>query len=146
MWKLIDAYELAEPIRALHRRGGAVLGTCAGMIVAARDAVDAAPGQELLDLIDITVRRNAFGRQVASFETPVALRDDAEPMPGVFIRAPWIEATGPGVDVVATVDGRPVAARGGNVLVTAFHPELTEDRRVHREFAEMVAMRRREAA
>jgi 5'-phosphate synthase pdxT subunit len=146
MWKLIDAYELAEPIEALHRRGGAVLGTCAGMIVAARDAVDGAPGQHLLGLIDIAVRRNAFGRQVASFEAPVELRGEAEPMPGVFIRAPWIERTGPGVEVVATVDGRPVAARGGNVLVTAFHPELTDDRRVHREFAEMVSTRRREAA
>jgi 5'-phosphate synthase pdxT subunit len=146
MWRLMDAYGLAEPIRDLHRGGGAVLGTCAGMIVAARDAVDGLPGQRGLGLIDIEVRRNAFGRQVASFEAPLHLAGDGEPLTGVFIRAPWIERAGPGVEVLAELDGHAVAARQGDVLVTAFHPELTGDRRVHRLFADMLAGRRREEA
>lgn len=137
--KLIRDYGLAEPIVALHRRGGAVFGTCAGMIVVARDAVDGRPDQELLGLIDVGVRRNAFGRQVASFEAELALAGDAEPLPAVFIRAPWIERAGNGVELLASHGGHPVAARQGRVLVTAFHPELTGDRRLHRQFLGMVA-------
>jgi 5'-phosphate synthase pdxT subunit len=145
MSKLIDAYDLEEPIRALHARGGALLGTCAGMIVLAAAAVGR-PDQRYLGLIDIDVRRNAYGRQPASFEAGLRLCGEDLPLPGVFIRAPQIERVGDGVEVVAELDGRPVAARQGSVLVTAFHPELTADRRLHRRFAEMVAGREEAAA
>src|SRR5437016_2104671 len=118
--KLIDAYGLEQPIRSLARSGGAVFGTCAGMITAAVDAVDGTPDQRYLGLIDIDVRRNAFGRQVRSFEAELRLAGDPEPLPGVFIRAPWIERAGPGVEVLAEHSGHPVAARQGRVLVTAF--------------------------
>ena len=137
--KLIGDYGLAEPIAALHRRGGAVFGTCAGMIVAARDAVDGRADQVLLGLIDVEVRRNAFGRQVASFEAELELAGEPEPLPAVFIRAPWIERAAEGVELLASHGGHPVAARQGRVLVTAFHPELTADRRLHRRFLGMVA-------
>ena len=142
MSKLIDAYELEGPIRELHAAGAPVFGTCAGMIVVAAAAVDGLPDQRSLGLIDIDVRRNAFGRQVHSFEADLRLRDDPEPLHGVFIRAPWIERAGDGVDVLAEHSGHPVAAREGGVLVTAFHPELTDDRRLHRRFAEMVRQSR----
>jgi pyridoxal 5'-phosphate synthase pdxT subunit len=138
MSKLMVAYGLEAPIRELHDAGAPVFGTCAGMILAARDAVDGLPDQRYLGLIDIVVRRNAFGRQVASFEAALALAGDPEPLTGVFIRAPWIESAGDGVQVLAEYDGHAVAAQQGSVLVTAFHPELTGDRRLHRRFAEMV--------
>jgi 5'-phosphate synthase pdxT subunit len=138
MSKLVRAYGLEEPLRRAHAAGTPVFGTCAGMIVAARRAVDGVPGQLQLGIIDIDVRRNAFGRQVASFEAPVALAGEERPMEGVFIRAPAIERAGPGVETVATLDGRPVAARQGPVLVAAFHPELTRDRRLHRLFGRMI--------
>jgi 5'-phosphate synthase pdxT subunit len=137
MAKLIDAYGLEQPIRDLHARGAPVFGTCAGMIVAARHAVDGIPGQRQLGLIDLDVRRNAFGRQVASFESALELAG-GERFTGVFIRAPWIERAGEGVEVLAELDGHPVAARSEGVLVTAFHPELTEDRRFHALFARML--------
>jgi pyridoxal 5'-phosphate synthase pdxT subunit len=146
MSKLIEAYDLEAPIRALRARGGAFMGTCAGMIVLAHHAEDGRPDQRYLDMIDIDVRRNAYGRQPASFEAQLRLVGEDLPLPGVFIRAPQIERVGEGVDVVAELDGRPVAARQGNVLVTAFHPELTTDRRLHRRFAEMVAGREEAAA
>jgi 5'-phosphate synthase pdxT subunit len=146
MSKLIDAYDLEEPIRALHARGGALLGTCAGMIVLAAAAVDGRPDQRYLGLIDIDVRRNAYGRQPASFEAGLRLCGEDLPLPGVFIRAPQIERVGEGVEIVAELDGRAVAARQGSVLVTAFHPELTADRRLHRRFAQMVAGREEAAA
>jgi 5'-phosphate synthase pdxT subunit len=130
--RLIHLYGLDEALRTFE---GAFLGTCAGMIVLARDAVDGVPGQPLLGLIDIVVRRNAFGRQVASFEADLGLGDGA-PLHGVFIRAPWIEQAGPGVEVLAELDGHPVLAREGRVLVAAFHPELTDDTRVHERFLE----------
>ncbi|HEX2588648.1 MAG TPA: pyridoxal 5'-phosphate synthase glutaminase subunit PdxT [Gaiellales bacterium] len=139
MSKLMTAYGLEQPIRDLHAGGAPVFGTCAGMILIARDAVDGLPDQRTLGLIDITVRRNAFGRQVASFEADLRLAGEADPLPGVFIRAPWIESVGAGVDVLATHAGHGVAARQGRVLVTAFHPELTADRRLHRLFATMVS-------
>jgi len=138
MSKLMVAYGLEGPIRELHAAGAPVFGTCAGMILAARDAVDGLPDQRYLGLIDIVVRRNAFGRQVASFEAALALAGDPEPLTGVFIRAPWIESTGDGVQVLAEHGGHAVAAQQGSVLVTAFHPELTGDRRLHRRFAGMV--------
>ena len=146
MSKLIEAYDLEPPIRALAARGGAFLGTCAGMIVLAHHAEDGRPDQRYLDMIDIDVRRNAYGRQPASFEAALRLAGEDLPLPGVFIRAPQIERVGEGVDVVAELDGAPVAARQGNVLVTAFHPELTTDRRLHRRFAQMVAGREEAAA
>jgi 5'-phosphate synthase pdxT subunit len=91
-----------------------------------------------LDLMDITARRNAFGRQPASFETDLAFPDLAEPVRAVFIRAPWIDEAGPGVEVLAEVDGHPVAAQQGNMVVIAFHPELGDDDRLHAQFVERV--------
>ena len=146
MSKLMVAYGLEAPIRELHAAGAPVFGTCAGMILAARDAVDGLPDQRYLGLIDIVVRRNAFGRQVASFEAPLTLAGESDPLTGVFIRAPWIERVGDGVEVLAEHEGHPVAATQGSVLVTAFHPELTDDRRLHGRFAQMVVAAGREAA
>ena len=142
MSKLMAAYGLEQPIRDLHAGGAPVFGTCAGMILIARDAVDGLPDQRTLGLIDITVRRNAFGRQVASFEADLRLANEADPLTGVFIRAPWIESAGTGVELLASHAGHGVAARQGHVLVTAFHPELTADRRLHRLFASMVSSAR----
>jgi 5'-phosphate synthase pdxT subunit len=133
--RLIRLYGLEEAIRRFE---GPMLGTCAGMILLARDAADAVEGQPLLGLIDIEVRRNAFGRQVRSFEADLELPDDDEPLRGVFIRAPWIEEAGPGVEILAEVDGHPVLAREGRILVAAFHPELTDDTRVHELFLSAV--------
>ncbi len=133
--RLVRLYGLEEPLRSFP---GAIFGTCAGMILLARSAVDGVPGQVHLGLIDITVRRNAFGRQVASFEVDLDVEGEAAPVRAVFIRAPWVEEAGPGVEVLAEVDGRPVLAREGRVLVAAFHPELTDDDRVHRLFLQSV--------
>ena len=146
MSKLMVAYNLERPILELHAAGAPVFGTCAGMILVARHAVDGLPDQRFLGLIDIEVRRNAFGRQVASFEAPIELAGDPQPLTGVFIRAPWIESAGGEVELLAVHDGHPVAAQQGNVLVCAFHPELTSDRRLHRRFAEMVERSPREVA
>jgi 5'-phosphate synthase pdxT subunit len=108
---------------------GPVFGTCAGMIVLDRDH---------LGLVDLKVRRNAFGRQLASFEADLDVAGEDEPVRAVFIRAPWIEEVGPGVEVLAEVEGRPVLAREGRFLVAAFHPELTDDTRLHERFLETV--------
>ena len=115
---------LAEPLRALAEAGTPVLGTCAGLIMLDR---------EHLGVLDLTTRRNAFGRQVRSFEAdlPTAAGFGAEPLRAVFIRAPWVEEHGKAVEVLAEVDGHPVAVRQGNVLAIAFHPELTGERRFH---------------
>jgi 5'-phosphate synthase pdxT subunit len=137
--KLLRTYELESAIRTFE---GAIFGTCAGMILLAREAVDGTPDQPLLGLIDIVVRRNAYGRQVRSFETDLELRGDSKPLRAVFIRAPWIESAGPAVEILAEHDSRPVLAREGRILVAAFHPELTDDTRVHELFCEVV----REAA
>ena len=137
--KLVRAYELEQAIVAFK---GAIFGTCAGMILLARDTVDGLPGQPLLGLIDIACRRNAYGRQVHSFETDLELAGASEPLRAVFIRAPWIERTGAQVEILAEYDGRPVLAREGRILVAAFHPELTDDTRVHELFCEVA----REAA
>ena len=121
---------LAEPLRALAAGGTPVLGTCAGLIMLDR---------EHLGAMDIRARRNAFGRQVRSFEADLDLVGvEGGPVRAVFIRAPWIEEAGEGVEVLAQVDGHPVAARQGNLLVLAFHPELGEDRRVHELFLDAV--------
>jgi pyridoxal 5'-phosphate synthase pdxT subunit len=117
----IEREGLAEPLRELVQSGAPVLGTCAGMIMLDR---------EHLDVLDIVARRNAFGRQVLSFETDVPVKG-AGAMRAVFIRAPWVEEVGEDVEVLAEVEGHPVAVRQGNVLAVAFHPELTGDGRLH---------------
>jgi 5'-phosphate synthase pdxT subunit len=117
----IEREGLAEPLRRLVRSGTPVLGTCAGMIMLDR---------EHLDVLDIRARRNAFGRQVSSFEADVPVKGSGA-MRAVFIRAPWVDEVGDGVEVLAEVDGHPVAVRQGNVLAVAFHPELTGDGRLH---------------
>jgi 5'-phosphate synthase pdxT subunit len=124
--RLMRLYGLDEAIRRFEQP---VFGTCAGMIVLDRNH---------LGLVDLAVRRNAFGRQAASFETDLLLPGDTEPLRAVFIRAPWIEEVGPGVEVLAEVDGHPVLARDGRFLVAAFHPELTDDTRLHALFLESV--------
>jgi 5'-phosphate synthase pdxT subunit len=118
---------------ALRRFAGPVLGTCAGMILLDRAH---------LGLVDVDVDRNAYGRQVASFEADVTVRGDAEPLRGVFIRAPRVRHAGPGVETLAELAGEPVLLRDGRFLVASFHPELTDDPRVHELFLEMVAERR----
>ena len=135
--KLAVAYGLVEPLRQLAGRGFPIWGTCAGMILLAKSIVGN-EDQPLIGAMDIVVRRNAFGRQVDSFVVSLdipALDGEGAPFPAVFIRAPMIEQTGPGVEVLARLpEGPIVAARQGNLLATAFHPELTEDRRFHRYF------------
>jgi 5'-phosphate synthase pdxT subunit len=133
--RLVELYGFDEALRAFE---APIFGTCAGMILVARDAVDAKPGQPLLGLADITVRRNAFGRQVRSFEVDLDVAGEDTPIRGVFIRAPWIEEVGPGVEVLAEHEGHGVLARDGRILVAAFHPELTGDTRVHERFLELV--------
>ena len=135
--KLLDRFGLAVPIVARVRAGMPLWGTCMGMIVAARDV--SGLEQPTLGLIDITVRRNAFGRQneSAEIDLPIAALG-AAPFPAIFIRAPWIERVGPGVDLLAARDGHGVMVRQGNVLGTSFHPELTHDPRVHAYFLQMV--------
>ncbi len=136
--KLIERAGLAEPIVRRVRAGMPLWGTCMGMIVAAHDV--AGTPQPTLDLIDVTVRRNAFGRQNESAEVALSIPAvGGEPFPAVFIRAPWIERCGPNVQLLATRDGRGVMVREGSVLATSFHPELTADPRVHRYFLEMLS-------
>jgi len=141
MGKLAVTYGLLDPIRRMAREGKPIWGTCAGMILLAKDV---GRRQPLLGLMDIVVRRNAFGRQVDSFETDLAIpaldavsapSERGKPFHAVFIRAPLIESVGKGVEVLARLeDGAIVAAREGKLLATAFHPELTEDTRFHRYF------------
>ncbi len=143
--RLLDRFELEQPLQARVRAGMPFWGTCMGMIVAAHDVVGLE--QRTLDLIDITVRRNAFGRQLASAEVPLLIPAlGAEPFPAVFIRAPWVERAGPGVEVLATHEGHGVFVRAANVIGTAFHPELTGDARVHAYFAAMLSERAEFAA
>ena len=135
--KLLNRFGLSAPIVTRVRNGMPLWGTCMGMIVAAHDV--AGMEQQTLDLIDITVRRNAFGRQIASAEVPLDIPAlGTEPFPAIFIRAPWIERAGPGVETLATHEGHGVFVREGNVMGTSFHPELGPDRRVHAYFAAMV--------
>jgi pyridoxal 5'-phosphate synthase pdxT subunit len=144
MWKLAMIFGLMEPLRKRVGAGMPAFGSCAGMIMLADRLTDGIDGQETLGGIDMTVRRNAFGRQVDSFESDITL--NGIPGPGfraVFIRAPWVEQTGPGVEVIAAESrtGRIVAVRQGPALATAFHPELTPDLRIHSLFVEMVRER-----
>src|SRR3990170_3259751 len=133
--RLVRLYGLENAIRAFP---GPIFGTCAGMILLAREAVDGVPGQPLLGEIDLAARRNGYGRQVWSFEANVALAGDERPFRGVFIRAPRVEEAGPGVETLAELDGGPGLLREGRGPVAAFHPELTDDSRVHERFLEMV--------
>jgi 5'-phosphate synthase pdxT subunit len=136
--KLLDRFGLIGPIKQRVADGMPFWGTCMGMIVAAHDVADIE--QPSLGLLDVTVRRNAFGRQVDSAEVPLAIDAlGAEPFPAIFIRAPWIERTGPGVETLAERDGHGVMVREKNVLGTSFHPELTGDDRVHGYFLGMLA-------
>ncbi|SEL42682.1 pyridoxal phosphate synthase yaaE subunit [Blastococcus sp. DSM 46786] len=144
MAKLAARWGLLEPLRDAVRAGLPAYGSCAGMILLADRLLDAPPGQETVGGLDVTVRRNAFGRQVDSFETRVELDGlTGGPVHAVFIRAPWVEEAGPGVQVLGRVvggpaDGRIVAVRQGDVVATSFHPELTGDRRVHALFVDIV--------
>jgi pyridoxal 5'-phosphate synthase pdxT subunit len=138
--RLADLYGLLEPLRERVRAGLPVLGTCAGLVLLADEVLDGRPDQLTLGGLDVTVRRNAFGRQVDSFEADLDLADvDGGPVRAVFIRAPWVERWGPGVEVLASMDGHPVAVRQGSLLATSFHPELTGDTRVHELFRRLVA-------
>jgi pyridoxal 5'-phosphate synthase pdxT subunit len=144
MWKLTVIFELLDPLRKRLGAGLPVFGSCAGMIMLADRLVDAASGQETLGGIGISVRRNAFGRQVDSFESDIPLRGIGGPdFRAVFIRAPWVEEAAADVEVLGTEPrtGRIVAVRQGPALATAFHPELTPDRRIHELFVDMVRER-----
>ncbi|MGO9651546.1 pyridoxal 5'-phosphate synthase glutaminase subunit PdxT [Mycobacterium sp.] len=141
MSHLLRDLDLLEPLRKRLADGFPAYGACAGMILLANEILDAgAEGREAVPLggIDITVRRNAFGRQVDSFEGDVEFSGFDKPVRGVFIRAPWVERVGDGVQVLARAAGHAVAVRQGRVLATAFHPEMTGDRRIHRLFVDIV--------
>jgi 5'-phosphate synthase pdxT subunit len=148
MSRLLESFELLEPLRERLAEGMPAFGSCAGMILLARQVLDGRPDQRQLEALDVVVRRNAFGRQVDSFEGELDFAGlDEGPLSAVFIRAPWVEKAGDGVEILARVPetaeageaaARIVAVRQGPVLATAFHPELTGDDRVHRLFVGMV--------
>jgi len=130
--KMMAESGLLDGVRSFFYKGGPVWGTCAGMVLAA--SATTGPRQPLLGLMNALVERNGFGRQVHSFEKELEIEGFEEPFVGVFIRAPFFEDVGPGVEVLSEINGRIVAAKGENILVTAFHPELTEDLRFHEYF------------
>jgi pyridoxal 5'-phosphate synthase pdxT subunit len=132
MSKLLESQGLFEPLAARLRDGMPVLGTCAGMILLASNVLDGRPDQRCFGAIDIDVRRNAYGRQIDSFEADLQVETLDRPIHAVFIRAPGVERVGPDVEVLARVDGAPVLCASGSVLVASFHPELTDDLRVHK--------------
>ena len=143
--RLLEIFELRAPLQEAIAGGLPTYGSCAGMVLLAASVVDGLAGQPLLGGLEIVVRRNAFGRQVDSFETALAMTGiTGAPLKAVFIRAPWVETVGPSVQVLATMPGEGptagsvVAVRQGNVLATSFHPELTGDARVHEYFVKMV--------
>ena len=142
LWRLSVAFDVLEPLRKLIGEGLPAFGSCAGMIMLADRLADGVEGQQTYGGIDMTVRRNAFGRQVDSFERDITLTGGVTegPFRAVFIRAPWVEQTGPGVAILGTDlgTGRIVAVRQGQLLATAFHPELTPDRRIHQLFVDIV--------
>ncbi len=144
MAKLARIFDLVEPIRQRVKAGMPAFGTCAGMIMLADRIEDGTHDQETLGGLDVTVRRNAFGRQVDSFETDLDFAGLADPVHAVFIRAPWVEAVGDQVEVLARVErgeaaGRIVAVRQGSLMATSFHPEVGGDPRVHRLFVDLVS-------
>ena len=136
LWKLATAFDLLDPIRKLIADGMPAFGSCAGLIMLADRLRDGAEGQQTFGGIDMTARRNAFGRQVDSFEREILI--EGAPFHAVFIRAPWVERAGAEVTVLGEDNGRIVAVRQGQLLATAFHPELTPDRRIHELFVKMV--------
>jgi pyridoxal 5'-phosphate synthase pdxT subunit len=145
LWRLSVAFDVLEPLRKLIASGLPAFGSCAGMIMLADRLADGVAGQQTFGGIDMTVRRNAFGRQADSFETDITLTglpgaDAAAPLHAVFIRAPWVEQNGGNVTILGTEQrtGRIVAVRQGQLLATAFHPELTPDRRIHELFVDIV--------
>jgi len=143
LWRLSVAFDMLEPLRKLIADGLPAFGSCAGMIMLADRLADGVAGQQTFGGIDMTVRRNAFGRQVDSFEHDIVLSGlgaDAAPLRAVFIRAPWVEQVGGNVEILGTEQrtGRIVAVRQGQLLATAFHPELTSDRRIHELFVDIV--------
>ena len=143
MAKLARTFDLLDPLRQRVKEGLPVFGTCAGMIMLAERIEDGASGQETVGGLDITVRRNAFGRQVDSFETDLDVVGLDRPVHAIFIRAPWVEAVGESVEVLARVAegpaaGRIVAVRQGSLMATSFHPEVGGDARVHRMFVDLV--------
>ncbi len=139
MTMLMERVGLLEPVREGIRAGLATLATCAGMIVLAGEITDGMAGQQGLGLLDIAVRRNGYGRQVDSFEAPLNIQGmNGKTFPGVFIRAPLVERAGE-VEVLASYDGHPVAVRQDRIVALAFHPELSGDLRLHREFVRMAA-------
>jgi pyridoxal 5'-phosphate synthase pdxT subunit len=141
LWRLSMAFDVLEPLRKLIGEGLPAFGSCAGMIMLADRLADGVTGQQTYGGIDMTVRRNAFGRQIDSFERDIELTGlGAEPLRAIFIRAPWVEQTGAGVTILGTDQGtgRIVAVRQGQLLATAFHPELTPDRRIHELFVDIV--------
>lgn len=139
MGLLLDATGLDTALRRRIEDGMPVFGTCAGLILLARDLEDGITGQRTLGVLDVTARRNGYGRQVASFEGAVAHASDATPVRGIFIRAPRITRVGDGVEVLATHDGEPVAVEQGTIMAATFHPELTDDDRLHARFLALVA-------
>jgi len=134
MSRLLDTTELFEPLRERISHGMPVFGTCAGMILLANEVLDGRPDQHNFGAIDLAVRRNGYGRQVDSFETDIDVIGLSAPFHAVFIRAPKVESTGAGVEVLATCDDVPVLARQGHVMVASFHPEITADARLHEMF------------
>ncbi len=134
MSMLLDRSGLLEPLKQRLEAGIGVLGTCAGMILLAREVVDGRTDQHALGLVDITVRRNAYGTQIESFEADIDVDGLESPFHAVFIRAPAVERTGVGVEVLARHEGRPVLCRSGPATVAAFHPELSGDDRLHARF------------
>ena len=139
MAKLARTFGLLDPLRERIRGGLPAFGTCAGMILLADRVLDGVEGQETIGGLDITVRRNAFGRQVDSFEDDLRLAGFDDTVHAVFIRAPWVESVGDGVEVLATARDHPVAVRQGHLLATSFHPEVGADGRMHAVFVDMVA-------
>lgn len=137
--KLARAFGIFEAIQERIKAGMPVYGSCAGLILLADRVLDAIVGQESFGGLDVTARRNAFGRQVDSFESDIEFNGITGPkFRAIFIRAPWIEECGTGVEVLAKIDNHPVAVRSGNLLATSFHPELTRDNRIHRYFIETI--------
>ena len=136
LWKLATAFDLFDPIRKLITDGMPAFGSCAGLIMLADRLHDGIEGQQTFGGIDMTARRNAFGRQVDSFEREITF--DGAPFHAVFIRAPWVDRAGEEVTVLGEDNGRIIAVRQGPLLATAFHPELTPDRRIHELFVKMV--------
>ncbi len=132
--KLLDSSELREPLHERLREGLPAFLTCAGVIICAREIVDGRPDQQSLDILDLSIRRNGYGRQRESFEAPLTVRDLATPFEGVFIRAPVVESVGAGVDVLAEYDGHAVFGRAGACWFATFHPELAGDLRLHQCF------------